>query len=156
MTRDQDESRDLRDRAFGHWQSLMTNWRRRALRNRAMSKLLGYGSVLLSIVTAALSGIPGVPRWWIVIASAGAALAVGLRHATKSHDQWTLAREMQNRLYAERFLFEQGAGAYHGIDGDERTRLFSVRITDIGMTGHNSWAGHVSDAAAAITAVERS
>jgi hypothetical protein len=150
MRSDGDESQALRDRAVEHWQSLLKNWRRRALRNRRTSKLLVFGSVLLSVVTTAMSGIPTVPRWWIVVSSAGAALTLALMNATRSHEQWTLSREVQNRLYVEKFLFEQGAGEYADATGDERTRLFSVRITELGLTGHNSWAGQVAEATTAV------
>jgi Protein of unknown function (DUF4231) len=154
MASDRDESLELRDRAFDHWQSLMKNWRRRARKNRFASKLFVYSSVLLSVVTTAISGIPTVPRSWIVVASAGAALAAGFMNASRSPEQWTLSREVQNRLYAERFLFEQGAGPYNELADHEQTRLFSVRITEIGMAGHNSWAGNVSDAATAVKAAQ--
>ncbi len=155
MATDQDDRQELRDRALAHWQSLSDNWRRRARWNKTTSKFFAYGSVILTVVTTATAGIPAVPRVWVIVASAGAALAAGLMNATRSHEQWTLAREVQNRLYAERFLFEQGAGAYAGLADDERTRLFSVRITEIGMAGHGSWAGHVSEAATAVVTAER-
>jgi len=142
------ESQELRDRAVVRWEHLQRNWRRRARRNKRTSKLYTYGTVLLSVAVTAMSGVPAVPRWLIVIAGAGAALTAALMGATRSHEQWTLSREIQNRLYAERFLFEQGAGSYEQLGGDEQTRLFSVRITEIGMAGHNSWASHVGDAAA--------
>jgi hypothetical protein len=154
MSSEGDESRQLRDRAFDRWEILLRNWRRRARRSRRMSKVFSYGSALLTVATAAMSGIPAVPRWWIVVVSAGAALAITLLSVTKSHDQWVSAREVQNHLYAERFLFEQGAGPYEESTGDERTRLFSVRITEIGMSGHTSWAGHVEEAAAAVKPAE--
>lgn len=150
-----DERDELRERAFVHWTTLQKNWRRRALRNRRTSKLLVYGSVVLSVATTAMAGLQAVPRSWVVIASAGAALSIALMNATKSHEQWTSSREVQNRLYAERFLFEQGAGAYAEIAGDERTRLFSVRITEIGMAGHETWAGHVTEAATVTRSGER-
>lgn len=153
MTTDGDE---LRERAIDHWQSLQRNWRRRALRNRRVSKLLVFGSVLLSVVTTAMSGIPAVPRWWIVVSSAGAALTLALMNATRSHEQWTLSREVQNRLYVEKFHFEQGAGAYQDVTGDERTRLFSVRMTEVGLSGHSSWAGQVAEGAAVARAGQRS
>jgi Protein of unknown function (DUF4231) len=146
METDGDESQALRDRAVEHWQALLKNWRRRALRNKRTSRLLIFGSVLLSVGTTAMSGIPTVPRWWIVISSAGAALTLALMGATRSHEQWTASREVQNRLYVEKFLFEQGAGPYADTTGDERTRLFSVRMTEVGMAGHDAWAGHVSEA----------
>ncbi|MPZ80652.1 MAG: DUF4231 domain-containing protein [Actinophytocola sp.] len=143
MASDRDESQDLRDRAFAHWGDLQKNWRRRALRSKRTSKLFVYASVLLSVGTTAMSGIPMVPRWWVVIVSAGAALAAALLTATKAQEQWVLSREVQNHLYAERFLFEQRAGIYDdaGLADDRRTRLFSARIASIGMAGHNSWAG---------------
>jgi hypothetical protein len=149
MVDERDESRELVDRAFARWQSLMKNWSRRARRSRRMSKLFVYASVVLSVVTTAISGVPAVPRWWIVVASAGTALAAGLMNATKSHEQWTSSREVQNRLYSEKFLYEQAAGVYAEVEGDERTRLFSVRLNDVVMSGHSSWAGHVAEAAAA-------
>jgi len=150
------EPRELRDRAFDRWEILQKNWRGRARRSRRMSKLFVYGSALMTVTAAVLSGIPMVPRWWIVVASGGAALALTLMNATNSHEQWTSSREVQNRLYAERFLFEQGAGLYSDLAEAERTRLFSERITEIGMSGHTSWAGHVSDAAATVRQSERS
>ena len=152
MDGEQDEARA---RAFTHWQSLMTNWHRRAKRNRRMSKSLMYSCVILPIGTTALAGVPEVPRWWIVVASAGAALAAGLMAATRSYAQWPLAREIQTRLLGERFLYEQGAGVYEELSEVERTRLFSVRIVEIGAAGHSSWAGHVSDAATDVLTIER-
>lgn len=154
MLRMSDED-ELRDRALEQWQALLRNWRRRALRNRRVSKLLVFGSVLLSVVTTAMSGIPAVPRWWIVISSAGAALTLALMNATRSHEQWTLSREVQNRLHVEKFLYEQGAGAYENSTGDARTRLFSVRITEVGLAGHSSWAGQVAEGATAARAGQR-
>lgn len=151
-----DELRELTERAFAQWQSLETTWRRRTLRNRSMARLFALSSVILSVVATAISGIPAVPRWWIVIVSSGAALAVALRNTTKSHEQWILGRQVLNRLYAEHFLFEQGAGPYAGLVEDERTRLFSTRIIEIVMVGHDSWAGHVASAVGSLSSTEDS
>ncbi|MER5541005.1 DUF4231 domain-containing protein [Streptomyces sp. NPDC002586] len=151
-----DELRGLSDRAFTQWQSLEMTWKRRTLRNRSAARLFAFSSVILSVVATAISGIPTVPRWWIVIASSGATLAVALRNTTKAHEQWVFGREVLNRLYAERFLFEQSAGPYAGLAEDERTRLFSTRIIEIVMAGHDSWASNVANAVDALNSTETS
>ena len=62
---------------------------------------------------------------------------------------------MQHRLHTERFLLEQGADAYRDLADHEQTRLFSERITTIGLVRHQSWASTVSDAVAAVRATHR-
>ncbi|MGW3835147.1 DUF4231 domain-containing protein [Streptomyces microflavus] len=141
-----DELHELNERATAEWQSLERAWRRRTLRNRSAARLFTFSGVFLSVAATALSGIPTVPRWWIVIASSGAALAVALRSTTKAHEQWVFGRDVLNRLYAERFLFQQSAGPYAGTVEDERTRLFSTRIVEIVSAGHSSWAGQITTA----------
>jgi hypothetical protein len=155
MVSTSDDLQERKDRAFARWQALMKNWRGRARRSRLASKLFTYGCVTMTVGTTAIAGVPTVPRSWIIVASAGAALAAGLMSATRSHEHWTASREVQNRLFAEQFLFEQGAGSYRGLSGEERVLLFSERISEIGMAGHGSWARHVAEGARTVTTADR-
>jgi|GEM_PF-6797128 len=147
---------ELRERAVAHWHYLTKNWHRRKVRNRIAWKLFGYCSVGLPVLVTALSATPVVPRWWILVASAAAALVAGLVNSMGWHQHWTLSRDIEHRLRTELFLFEQGAGRYGEITGDERTRLFSVRITEIGATGDTSWAVHIFQTAAAVKTADHS
>ncbi|MEU8639152.1 DUF4231 domain-containing protein [Amycolatopsis sp. NPDC048633] len=151
MAAKSDDLQERKDRAVARWQGLVRNWRGRARRSRLASKLFTYGCVTLTVGTTAIAGVQTVPRSWIIVASAGAALAAGLMSATRSHEHWTASREVQNRLSSEHFLFEQGAGSYRDLSDQERVLLFSERISEIGMAGHDSWARHVSEGARTVT-----
>lgn len=135
---------------MAHWQVLTHDWRRRKLRNRIAWKLFGYGSVGFPVLAAVLAGLPRTPRWWILAVSAAAALAAGLVNTMGWHQHWSLSRDVEHRLRTERFLFEQGAGRYGDVTGDERARAFSVRIAEIGTTADTVWAVHLVRTATAL------
>lgn len=139
---------------MARWDYLCKNWRGRARRNKVLSLALTCLSVTLAVSTTVLASAPQVSKWIVALVSGGAALATALLAATKSQENWTLARAVQNQLHAEWFLYQQQAGRYapESTPTDEaRLRLFSERITEIQMTGHGSWAAQVASSPPAPT-----
>ena len=156
MASETDNLAQLQERAFAKWEALQQNWRRRALLNKRMTRVLTYSSVVLSVVTATMAAMDAVPRWGVAIASGGAALAAALMNTTKAPEQWVLSRGIQNSLSHERFMYEQGTGAYgnEALTDLATVRLFSERISSLGLAGHNSWAGQVSEVTKTLGAAE--
>lgn len=140
---DPDELRASQNRALRNWESLHSDWGRRARRNKSISMRLVYLSVSLAVAATVLAAVPAVPKWLIATVSGGTALATALLAAMRAQEHWVLARSIQTRLHTERFLYEQQAGPYAQATAptDEvRVQLFSERIAEIALAAHDSWA----------------
>jgi hypothetical protein len=138
---------ERQDRAIARWHDLQRNWQRRARVNKATTIVLTYASVGLAAAAAVLATVGSSPGWVVAVTSGGAALTTTLLATVRSRDQWTSARFVQMRLHAERFLYEQQAGDYARPEfpSDEaRLRLFSERITEITLSGHDKWAAIIA------------
>lgn len=123
------------------------DWGARANRYRRRFRQYKYLTVTLAVTVTVLSGIEGVPGWIVTACSGLVALFTGLLAATQSQDLWVHSRWIQSRLYGERFLYLQGAGPYAEVadDEEEKVQLFSQRIEDVLMEGHDGWARSVQE-----------
>ena len=123
------------------------DWGARAHRYRRRFRQYKYFAVTLAVTVTVLSGIEGVPGWVVTICSGLVALFTGLLAATQSQDLWVHSRSVQSRLYGEKFLYLQSAGAYAEVAEDEeaKVRLFSQRLEDVLMEGHEGWAQSVQE-----------
>ena len=73
--------------------------------------------------------------------SAFAALTTTLLSQNTSQKTWVNARNVQQKLQTEDFLYMQGAGSYFQGDEEEKIRQFSDRVMEIWSEGHPNW-GH--------------
>jgi hypothetical protein len=111
---------------------------------------LNQGSVLLTFVVTILSTLAasqklGMWEWVVPIMSALAALSTTLLSQTSSQKTWINARNTQQKLQAEKFLYLQGSGNYFEIEEGEKNRQFSDRVMEIWSAGHQTWGQFASE-----------
>jgi hypothetical protein len=87
----------------------------------------------------------GVWEWIVPIISALAALSTTLLSQTTFQKTWVNARNVQQKLQSEKFLYLQDAGDYFKLETDEKTRRFSDRVMEIWSEGHQNWGQSASE-----------
>jgi hypothetical protein len=107
---------------------------------------LSQSSVVLTLVVTLLSTLAAskqLSAWeWIVpVFSVFAALTTTLLSQNTSQKTWVNARNVQQKLQTEKFLYMQGAGSYFQVDEEEKIRQFSDRVMEVWSEGHQNW-GH--------------
>lgn len=105
---------------------------------------LNQVSVLLTFVVTILSTLAaskqlGVWEWVVPIISALAALSTTLLSQTTAQKTWINARNTQQKLQSEKFLYLQEAGNYFKLEEGEKIRQFSDRVMEIWSEGHQTW-----------------
>lgn len=111
---------------------------------------LNQASVVLTFVVTILSTLAaskqlGVWEWGVPIISALAALSTTLLSQTTSQKTWVNARNVQQKLQSEKFLYLQNAGSYFQLDEEEKIRQFSDRVMEIWSEGHQNWGQSASE-----------
>lgn len=113
-------------------------------------KRLNQASVLLTFVVTILSTLAaskqlGLWEWIVPIISALAALSTTLLSQTTAQTTWVNARNVQQKLQSEKFLYLQGAGSYFQLDEEEKIRQFSDLVMGIWTEGHHNWGQSASE-----------
>lgn len=111
---------------------------------------LNRASVLLTFVVTILSTLAaskqlGLWEWIVPCISALATLSTTLLSQTTSQKTWVNARNVQQKLQSEKFLYLQEAGNYFQLNEEERIRQFSDRVMAIWSEGHQNWGQSASE-----------
>jgi len=111
---------------------------------------LNQASVLLTFVVTILSTLAasrqlGAWEWGVPIISALAAFSTTLLSQTTTQKTWVNARNIQQKLQSEKFLYLQEAGTYFKLGEEEGIRQFSDRVMEIWSEGHHNWGQSASE-----------
>ncbi|MBW4420339.1 MAG: DUF4231 domain-containing protein [Myxacorys californica WJT36-NPBG1] len=131
------------DRLIQRFKHIADSDKRRFTRLNQASVLLTFVVTILS--TLAASKQLGVWEWIVPIISALAALSTTLLSQNTSQKTWVNARNVQQKLQSEKFLYLQDAGDYFKLEGEEKTRRFSDRVMEIWSEGHQNWGQSASE-----------
>lgn len=125
------------DRLIQRFKHIADSNKQRFARLNQASVLLTFAVTILS--TLAASKQLGAWEWVVPIISALAALSTTLLSQNTSQKTWVNARNVQQRLQSEKFLYLQDAGEYFELEREEKTRRFSDRVMEIWSEGHQNW-----------------
>jgi hypothetical protein len=131
------------DRLIQRFKYIADRDKRRFTRLNQVSVLLTFVVTILS--TLAASKQLGVWEWVVPIISTLAALSTTLLSQTTSQKTWINARNTQQKLQSEKFLYLQEAGNYFNLEEGEKIRQFSDRVMEIWSEGHQNWGQSASE-----------
>ena len=131
------------DRLIQRFKYIADSDKRRFTRLNQSSVLLTFVVTILS--TLAASRQLGVWEWIVPVVSALAALSTTLLSQATSQKTWVNARNVQQKLQSEKFLYLQDAGGYFQLDEEEKIRQFSDRVMEIWSEGHQNWGQSASE-----------
>lgn len=127
---------------------LITHFQRKADQHKRAFQFFKYSSIVLTIsatMVSALAVLEHITAWAVPVITGLAALSTSLLTVTHAQELWVHSRNMQQQFHAEKFLFEQRAGAYAPLDDDANVQHFAERIMEIWNRGHEQWQQRASD-----------
>ncbi|MGG6293585.1 DUF4231 domain-containing protein [Leptolyngbya sp. AN02str] len=135
--------------ALAECDRLIQHFAQEAAQHKRRFTQLKTACITLGLITTLLSGMTltkkiGEWEWTVPVVSGLTTLTTTLLSQTNAQRLWVQARNAQQRLTAEKFLYLQEASAYAQLTPDERTRCFSTQVIDIWTQGHEAWSQGIS------------